>query len=506
MKMKNMNKILYSALVIAMLAAIVWVIFVYADANMKHYNAHMEADIASETILADELFNNHHVQPDTWNMSTARRIIAAPMLASFLYPVTGYNMVPAMGLACTLMMLMMIASMLFFGRQIGFGLLENLVAVLLVLVLSSPADETQRMLFLYASYYVGHFISMFVVLGLYAGALKANKVTILTFIITIPLAIVNGIQGTHASMFFYLPLLGVEIIRRLISVIKKQKANNVITVWVFIIAVISYVFSKIFEFGVTSGVSRNIRHAPEKFIGEVLPSFISVLGYNRWEIVVILLVITAVAGFVIAFKKSVSDKGMLAVFPMILGIVVVLLSGTFTTVELAPRYFVLLVFVVAYGVAAMVKYAPNPAIAVSVVVLAYAANSAVAFYDGLIRSDSSADSEYVQITDWMKESGYEYGYSTFDHSNPMTVMSYGEVKVRPVESFSTMHGLKWLSDSRWYPPYKDSGSATCYVVSHARTEEFGEFLAAEKPVIIDEKEFSNFTVYVTDRDYSVWVD
>ena len=69
-----------------------------------------------------------------------------------------------------------------------------------------------------------------------------------------------------------------------------------------------------------------------------------------------------------------------------------------------------------------------------------------------------------------------------------------------------MHGLKWLSDSRWYPPYKDSNDATCYVVSRARTEEFNEFLANEKPVIIDEKEFSDFTVYVTDRDYSVWVE
>lgn len=506
MQFKGIGKILNIAIVIATLAAALWILFIYADANMQHYNAHMEADIASETLLADVLHENGHVQPDTWQMSTARRIIAAPMLASFLYPVAGNNMVPAMGLACTLMILMLIAAMIFFNRQIGLGLRESLVAVLIMLMLSAPSDEAQRMLFLYASYYVGHFISMFIVLGLYARTLKRGRLSVLTVVITIPLAVINGIQGSHASMFFYLPMLGAEILRRLVLLIKKKKSSFAISIWVAVVAVVSYVCSKIFEFGVT-GVSRNIRHAPEKFFGEVLPAFKVVLFYGRLEFVVIILIIAAVAGYMLAVKELSKTTELWATLPIVFGVIVVLLSATFTTAEVAPRYFIMQIFVLACGVPLLMKlFSRKMAPLLALIVIIYAVNSAMAFDDGLIKSDHSAGSEYVKVAQFMEEFGYEYGYSTFDHANPITVMSYGKAKVRAVNSFDEMQGLKWLTDSSWYPPTKNADSPTCYVVSRARQEEFDRFVERENPKIIDSKEFDTFVVYVTDKDYTYWVD
>ncbi len=112
----------------------------------------------------------------------------------------------------------------------------------------------------------------------------------------------------------------------------------------------------------------------------------------------------------------------------------------------------------------------------------------------------------MQVVKYMQEKGYEYGYSVFDYANMMTVIGNNTVKIRPVNSFTEMEGAKWLSDSTWYPPIKDAKGPTCYVVSEARLDDFEGFFNRANPLIIDEKTIGEFTVFVTDRDYTVWAD
>ena len=493
-------------LTIGLLAVLLAVIYVYSCANIQHYTAYMEADIASETLLAQVLYENGHVQPDTWYMSTGRRILSPPMLASFLYGPTGGNLNVSVGVACSIMMILLLASMLYFNRQLGLGLMESLVMVVLSFVLSSPANETQRMLFLYSSYYVGHFTCMFLVLAFYAGALKEDRVYLPHVLITVPLAIVNGAQGMHASMFFYMPLLGAEILRRLTSfVTKKKDEKNSITVWVVAISMLSLISVKIFGDHFAGEVSRNLRHAPEKFFDIVLPFFREVLGYGRMPWLILIFVLTAVAGYAFGIRKFGEKKELWSTLTVPFGVIVVIISTTFTTAEAAPRYYLMQVFCVGIGVALLIElYKHELSLILTALVIVYGAFSALVFNRELIINDHSAETEYAQIADWMEEKGYEYGYSTFDHANTITVISNNAVKVRAVNNFTELKGARWLTDSSWYPPSKDAAGATCYVVSGAHDSEFAEFEKTGKAKIIDKKDFDSFTVYVTDRDYTVW--
>ena len=506
--MNQKKELPYNILTVLAALAVLAVIAVYSVANVNHYTAHMESDIASETLLAQVLYQNGHIQPDTWQMSTARRIISAPMLASFLYPLTGFDLNMSMGLACSLMMLALVASMLFFNRQLGLGILESLTMILMALVLSSPSNETQRMLYLYASYYVGHFISMFLVLGIYANMLKTEKISIPGVIITLPLAVVNGFQGTHASMFFYMPLLGTEMIRRAVYFIKKKKCPvGLLSIWVAAVSFAALIMPRFFGSFMDSQVARNIRHAPEKFFDIVLPFAMEVLGYGRLQIIVIAFAAAAIAGYVLAVTKLLDRPELWSILPVFFGVIVVILSTTFTTAESAPRYYLMQVFVVGIGMAVlMTLYKPRFTMWLAAVAVIYGAHSALVFYDGLVVKDSSADSQYQKMAEYMLENGYEYGYSTFDFANAMTVVCNDKVKIRAVNSFGELEGSKWLSDSTWYPPTKDASSPTCYVVSNPRLEEFGQCLDRERPTILYKKEFDDFVVYVTDHDYTIWVD
>ncbi len=520
---------IYNLLTILAAATVIAVICIYSWGNIYHYNAYMESDIASETLLAKVLYENGHVQPDTWQMSTAKRILSAPMLASFIYPLTGFDLNTAMGLGCSIMMIALVATMLYFGRQLGLGILESLLVILLSLVLSSPGNETQRMLYLYASYYVGHFISMFIVLGVYAGMLKGQKISIPGILITIPLAVLNGFQGTHAGMFFYMPLLGTEVLRVLHLFIKKRRGNGeepgndpgetdsdshlspaqeyVITAWVLVVSVISVVVPRFFGSYMVDGVSRNIRHAPEKFFEIVLPFFLEVLGYGRLQLLVYIFVLAALVGYVLAVRNLDKNPELFSIFPILFGVIVVILSTTFTTAEAAPRYYLMQVFVVGAGIAVlMTLYRHELMLILAALVIAYGVHSAAVFYQGLIANDISGDQELARVTQWMEENGYDYGYSTFDHANMATVLSNDRVRIRPVNSFEEMEGAKWLSDSTWYPPAKDASTPVCYVVSEPRLEEFDKFLDREEPKILEKKEFGYYVVYVTDHDYTIWVD
>lgn len=504
--MEKVYKIARGVLTFGLLAVLLAVIYVYSLANIEHYTAYMEADIASETLLAQVLYENGHVQPDTWYMSTGRRILSPPMLGSFLYGISGGDLNASVGAACSIMMILLLASMLYFNRQLGLGLMESLVMVVLSFVLSSPANETQRMLFLYSSYYVGHFTCMFLVLGFYAGALREEKVSVLHVLITVPLAVLNGAQGMHASMFFYMPLLGAEILRRLTYFFMKRKGiNNAVTIWVSAISVLSLLSVRVFGDHFASEVTRNLRHAPEKFFDIVLPFFKEVLGYGRLPWLMLVFVIMAVCGYALAIKNFDSKEELWSILTVPFGVIVVLISTTFTTAEAAPRYYLMQVFFVGIGAALLIElWKHELTLILTAMVIVYGASSVLVFNEELILNDHSAETEYAQIAKWMEQSGYEYGYSTFDHANTITVISNDAVKVRAISNFKDMEGAKWLTDSSWYPPVKDSAMATCYVVSKPQESYFEDFEKTKKPNIIDKKEFEYFTVYVTDKDYVVW--
>jgi len=539
----EVNNIIARIITVIMAVVVLALLFVFISANIFHYTARMEADIASETLLGTVIYDNGFVQPSTWYASTTVRVISVPNLAAFIYPLVSQNANLAAGIACVIMMVLLLAVMIVYFRQIGFSWAQVLTSLVIILSFTNAADEFQRMLFLYASYYVSHAITLFIILIFYNKWLKDNKVSWWTLALSLLIAVLNGLQGMHACLFCYIPLVVVEVLRRFVFWIREKKQSDpFILIWTAILFVVSFGCTKIFA-TTNFGASRNIRHAFEKFVGEVCPVIGTTLSFNRLPVLVILVLAAALAGFVIYIFKLVkyagkkfdedifqnyraalsdykldsSDKTYrywsMLVFPF--GFILCVLLETFTTADVAGRYFLMLLFTVATGFSLLIHQLKEKfqdfallrgiILTASLFVVAfYGAFSAVVFYSDLVINDYSYDTYAYKAYNWMAENGYTYGYTTFDYANYITVMGNNTVKVRAVNNMAEMAGCKWLSDTTWYPPVKSQEGETCYIVSEAMTEDFNVFLETYEPEIVNTEEVGKFVIYVLDHDYTLW--
>lgn len=505
--MKYLNKIICIALV-AVLAMMVWV---FVDANINHYTAGMQSDIASEALFSALMYERGTYRPDTWYISSAIHVITVPNLSALIYPLTGFNLNLSMGIACSIMLCFMLVLMYFYLRKMDFKVAESIAAILIIFSLTRAQSEIQVMIMLYAMDYISHFITLFIILLMYNQSLKNGRLKIWMVVASAALAIVNGIQGMHACLFCYLPLLGAEFIRQFISFVRNRKFERLsVSIWAFGLTVTTLVTNKL------SGVynpspSRNIRHALEKFVGEVLPSVKSTLFSGSLAGIAALLLIMAVVSYCLVIVKLIKNKDQdndyylwsTLVFPI--DFFICLIMTTFTTSQVADRYYIMLIFAVAIGAVMLVRNFPDWGKALAfIVVAAYSCCAFVSFYHALILEDHSQETIEYAAFKWMQDNGYEYGYSTFEHANLITVMGNNTVKVRCVNNMRDLEGSKWLSDTLWYPPYKDASGETCYLVSDYMQDDFDGFLAEYNPEVVRVEKVGYYTVYVLDHDYTVW--
>ncbi len=89
-------------------------------ANIFHYNYRMNADIASEALLGQVIWESGQWIPASWYPSTEVRIIGTANLAALFYGVTG-NMVLSMGLSCISAVVLLMFGVIFMIHEIEGG-------------------------------------------------------------------------------------------------------------------------------------------------------------------------------------------------------------------------------------------------------------------------------------------------------------------------------------------------------------------------------------------------
>ena len=521
MKSKNnlINTILghVTGLVLALLIGI------HVNVNMNHYCAELDADLASEALLMTVIADNGLQTPDTWASSSGVRLISSPNLGAFIYKVTG-NMYFSIGLACCIMMLVLLGLMAVYYKQIGLRRYEIFASLIVLLSVSDVQSENQSVLFLWAAYYSIYFISLYAMLVFYNICLKAGKVPAWIWVISLALAIINGMEGLHAGLYCYFPMLGMEILRRIWAWKQKKRDDKWgVMIWLAISAIVSAAVPYFASaYGVDSG--RNIRHSVEKFVNVVWPAMGKVVYFDIAPVVIWCLCALAVVGYIVAIynmlkKQKIDEKqvqgegdekllwGTLAPI-IVIGLVV--FSLTFTVREVAPRYFFPELFILSTGVGLFMnrfrqaEAGGKTSYLVAVITIMLGLLASRYYYNELIAGDNSGNSAEAHVATWMQDNGYEYGYAIFDNANTITVMSNNAVKVRAVNNMRDMEGCKWLSDASWYPPTKSSEGKTCYLVSDAAREDFDAFLNERKPEVIEICVVDRYTVYVLDHDYTAW--
>lgn len=473
-------------------------------ANLFHYTAYMEADIASESLFIEVMHDAGSLFPSSWVSSSGLRIMTPTDLALIFYPLTGYDSNLALGIACSVMMVIVFLFMFLYMREAGFSTRQILLAAILVIAVNRPAQQVQKMLFLYAAYYTDQVISLFITLIVYEKFRKNGRLPVIGAVVTAILAVLNGLQGFHGLMYCYFPVVAVEVLRHLRSIIRKEKLSQIgMTIWVFALAAIAFCTS-IFTDVYSPETSRNIRHAPEKFFGEVLPMIGNIFDTRRLLILTIAFALAAVLGYLLIYVKKAEDFRWSSL-SFIISVGGYILVTTFTTSIVSERYYMMIIFAIGVGVAFFARFFGGKVeYIVAGLVVIYGLVAAGNYTKALIINDNSQNTEMFRVAEWMKEKGYSYGYATFDHANTITVVAKGDVKVRALNNFADLEGCKWLSDENWYPPVKSSEGATCYIVSPAGKGDFQTYLTENDPKIIETTTIGSYEIYVLDHDYTVW--
>lgn len=194
---------------------IVIMLSLIAMVNLFHYCYKMNADIASEAVLAQLIWESGEWLPKTWYASTELRIFSTPNLASFFYGLTG-SMNWAMGISCTLMTMGIMVSAYFFTGQMEFCRQSRLLFLLLCLLIPNHF-VTLELMYLFAGYYSIHIIILFVILGIYAKlqkrVMKGERLPGGLMIVSWLLSFCMGMQGVRGILILSGPLVVLEIIR-----------------------------------------------------------------------------------------------------------------------------------------------------------------------------------------------------------------------------------------------------------------------------------------------------
>ncbi len=209
----------------------------YVFLNLARFTAQMDSDIAAEALNARAIWLHKSVIPTSFYPSTERRILNVNLIGALLYGLTG-NMNLSMGIACCLMMVLLLVLYGLLLRRLGFGRVA-LWAGLTVLLAIPGSMRHSQLLYLYAVYYAVHCICMLITLlilldisdrisncisdrtsapesgfGAREGVDRSGaKVLWVKAAAAVVLAFLISLSGLRAALICYAPLAAAEVLR-----------------------------------------------------------------------------------------------------------------------------------------------------------------------------------------------------------------------------------------------------------------------------------------------------
>lgn len=497
------EKILFMAIIIQ-----IGIIFYV---NLAHYNYNINADIASEGLLARLIWESGEWVPSTWYVAEETRVFDVANVAALFYGITT-NMQLSVGLACCVMTVGIILSAYYFVSGLKLERVQKEIFVLLCLVLPNNFMVIE-LFYLFASYYSPHIIVLFLTLGIYARALE-NKLKPTYFVVTLVLHFMLGVQGVRGILVIAGPVFAVEIVRAMYIWYKKVKytlEDGKLLGWSFLLIVIGFA-GGVLPFAVGEDLSRNIRKAPAKFINSIIPDMLKSLGLQDAgtlieKIVLSFFIIVSVVVLVMVLERGIRKKELgarewtyLVLFGSPIATAVI---ATFTTVESSGRYYFVFIMAMALAVALMWNHKEKTkTIWLTIFIVGIFVINFTKVYRPILQSVDLVNDSRYHVIQFLEESGYERAYSSFEQSNTMTSMCNGRVQVSPVASFEKMDVCKWMSSTDWYCPNVPFEEKTAYVVSEYFLSEFEKFREKHEDTIVFETKIGQYYIYGSDYNYS----
>lgn len=497
-----------------LIAAIIVVVGLIVCTNLFHYCYKMNADIASEAVLARLIWESREWIPKSWYPSTELRIWQAPNLAAMIYGITS-NMVLSMGIACIIMTMGTLFSAYFFIFQFSFERTEKLSFLLLCLIIPNHF-VTLELYYLFGSYYALHVMIMFFTLGVYVQLISGKHSHVLWLGITVLLSFMIGMQGVREILVLNGPLLATEILRQFYLVYVgtwKNKRNFLVCVWCILLLIAGYA-GTLLPFSVGQSVSRNIRNGFTKLIRTVFPDVFDCLGLTETQtfgklLLIALLIIGMVSLFVCISrisKKQGTDHTIWAYIMLWISPVITMLIVAFTTTESSQRYYFIILLALAFGFVYCMRWIKE-----KMTIMGFVGYALVLFlfifhvnkvYVPIIQSEEPTRDTKYEVCRYLEDNGFQIGYANFEIANTMTVLSGGTIRVASVASVEKMDVCKWLSSTEWYVPNVPYKTRTAYIVAETELEAFNTFYGQHRENIWFNTQIGQFLIYESDYNFS----
>lgn len=488
-------------------------VFVYI--NLVQYKLGLNADVAAEGLLAKVIWESREWLPSEWYFGNELRLISTPNIAALFYGMSK-DMCFSMGMSCVAAGIFVVGGAFYLSKVLDFSVTQKLLFLFLIMML--PNNKVQiELMFIYAAYYAFQIGLYFITLAVYLKLLKKRKIRKATIVIVFLLHFVLGMQGVRGLLMITGPLMVVEVLRRAYlwwSTKEWKDGNNLLTGFVLFLNVLEYLGGK-FPMSVGHPLSRNIRKAPQKLFGIVLPDFFNTLDWNDiskiekyiFIVCLCLMLFLGISVLVNGIRKKGIAEDDWVFMNFLVSLLLTMAALTFTTVESSSRYFVVVHYAIAMSLVMMLKK-ENTFIKSGLVffIAVLFIGNCYRMYYPMLTDKSYKDNVYVQVGEYLLQEGYEQAYSDFEKGNTLTVYNDGQIQVSPVSSFSNMEVCKCLSSRKWYVPNVPKESKTAYVVPDYRMEEMEEFLKDHQEDVEFKIKIGIYNIYGSDYNYSMLVD
>lgn len=513
--MKNITKEQRNILNICLMlgSGLIFLLFVYI--NLAQYKYGLNADVASEGMLAKVMWDSKEWIPEEWYSSTETRVLSPANIASLFYGVTK-DICLAMGLASIVGMVFILLGAKCLSHELELNKTQQLLFLFLILLLPNNKNIIELM-YLFAGYYAPHIALYFFAMSCYLKLLKRENIKLYKLLLLWICSFLLGMQGVRIILIATGPMFVTEMVRMLHLFLQKKpwtKNESNVNIYVLSLNIAAFLGGRM-PMSVGYPLSRNIRKAPQKFFEVVFPDFLNCFEWKNVSVVeqvtligillVIIGIVISIIGKGIQKKEICGNEWTLVNF--CLSVCLTMAALTFTTVDSSSRYFIVIFYAMALVIAMAWERSNYLCKGVILFIMAvFIVGNSVRVYYPMMSDKNYENSDYVKVGEYLIAEYYENGYTNFDHANTFTVANDGMIQISAVSALSNMEICKWLTSKKWYVPYVPMGSKTAYIVTDYRLQEFEKFLKEHEDTVEFKIKIGEFNIYGSEYNYSKLTD
>lgn len=500
----------------------------FAYLNLAKYAQHVDSDIASEALLAREIWTEKTLTPDDWIGSTERYIFGMATVASVFYGMTG-SMAMAAGLACVCIGVAVAGVLYLFLRKLGLSVTASLAAVLALcaIPINGIRNEGQMvpfvmlLLFLFADYYAIHSILMFLTICFYLHLKKgkAGKREIAGWVLLWGFTLLIAFGGQKCLQMVILPMIAVEAVSLFIESDafshRLPKGRYYATGYVGTM-ILAYLLSALYKgqadyplyllssgevaerifVTVPAAVLEGFGIAGNAQVGGLASlmqmlmwAFLALVGYGLF--------------YIFRKKNGVpgQQQGALAILLASLGITAFIIA--ITTAEPAHNYFLFSWYAAIVTVGILIDcFRKKKAWFADLILLAICVfavlNVKYTYADAITAANHLQD--YEEVADFLIEEGISHGYGEFWDAERISLVRDGAITMGHCYRMEDLKMYWWQTSKKWYPPNLPEEMPTAYVVKVAKKEAFEAGFTGEDDMNL-KFENERFAVYISSRNY-----